>query len=45
MEALKAAKEGIAAESDQMDGLITKLTEASSSAFNSRRQSAELRRH
>ena len=39
METLKAAKEGIAAESDQMEGLIQKFTDASRSAFNALRQS------
>ena len=38
MEALKTAK-GIVAESDQMEGLIQNLTEASSSAFNASQQS------
>ena len=38
MEALNIAEEGIPAESDQMEGLIAKLTEASSSAFNALQQ-------
>ena len=39
MEALTTAKEGVAAESNQVEGLITKLTDARSSAFNALRQS------
>ena len=39
LETLKVAKDGFAADTEQMEGLITKLREASSHAFDTLRQS------
>ena len=39
LEALRVAKDGVAADTEQMEGLITKLREASSHAFDTLRKS------